>query len=151
MLPEILKLQKFYRNISLYSPLAPNPVSLHQEVSIRDFPGSPVGFSQWLRDKSICLPRKRPGFIPWVRKRTCTRECLSTPVFLPGEFHGQRKLRGDTIYGIRKELDTIEQLTLPFTFVVQWLRFLDSSAGGMGSIPDQGIRIPQASECSQNV
>ena len=49
----------------------------------------------------------------------------------------------------RKEFDTIEQLTLAFTLVVWWLRFLDSNAGGMGLIPDQGIKGPQASECSQ--
>ena len=39
------------------------------------------------------------------------REWLSTPVFLPGEFHGQRSLAG---YGPRghKDLDMTERLTL---------------------------------------
>ena len=39
------------------------------------------------------------------------REWLPTPVFLPGEFHGQRRLAGYRPCG-GKELDTTEQLTL---------------------------------------
>ena len=34
-----------------------------------------------------------------------------TPVFLPGEFHGQRSLEGYSPWG-HKDLDTTEQLTL---------------------------------------
>ena len=35
---------------------------------------------------------RRPGFDPWVRKIPWRRERLPIPVFLPGEFHGQRGL-----------------------------------------------------------
>ena len=38
------------------------------------------------------------------------REWLPTPVFLPGEFHGQRRLGGYSPWG-RKESDMTEQLT----------------------------------------
>jgi len=38
-------------------------------------------------------------------------DLLPTPVFLPGEFHGQRSLVGYGPWGC-KELDTTEQLTL---------------------------------------
>jgi len=38
----------------------------------------------------------RPG-----RKISCRREWLRTPVFLPGEFHGQRNLQA-TVHGIAK-------------------------------------------------
>ena len=41
------------------------------------------------------------------------RECLPTPVFLPGEFDGQRSLVG-YIWGC-KESETTEQLTLKVT------------------------------------
>ena len=34
------------------------------------------------------------GFNPWVRKIPWRRDWLSTPVFLPGEFHGERNLMG---------------------------------------------------------
>ena len=36
---------------------------------------------------------------------------MPTPVFLPGEFHGQRSLGENSPWG-GKESDTIEQLTL---------------------------------------
>ena len=35
-----------------------------------------------------------PGFDPWVRKIPWRRKWQSTPVFLPGESHGQRSLAG---------------------------------------------------------
>ena len=39
--------------------------------------------------KSNCQCR-RPRFDPWIRKIQGRTEWLSTPVFLPEEFHGQR-------------------------------------------------------------
>ena len=44
------------------------------------------------------------GEIPW------RRAWPPTPVFLPGEFHGQRSLAGDSPWG-RKESDTTEWLS----------------------------------------
>ena len=49
--------------------------------------------------------------LPQVRKNPWRREWLQTPVFLPGEFHGQRSLAGYSPWG-HKELDTTEWLTL---------------------------------------
>ena len=46
-----------------------------------------------------------------VRKIPWRREWLSSPVFLPGESHGQRSLVGYSPRG-RKELDMTERLTL---------------------------------------
>ena len=43
-------------------------------------------------------------------------EWLSTPVFLPGEFHEQRSLVGYSPWGC-KELDLIEQLTLSLSCI----------------------------------
>jgi len=37
---------------------------------------------------------KRPGFSPWVGKIPWRRAWQPTPVFLPGESHGQRSLVG---------------------------------------------------------
>ena len=55
---------------------------------------------QWRRHKGC-------GFDPWVGKIPGIRKWQPTPVFLPGESHGQRSLVG---YGSRdcKELDTTE-------------------------------------------
>ena len=50
------------------------------------------------------------GFDPWVRKIPWRRGWLSTPVFLPEEFHGQRSLVG-YIQSTGLQRDTTEQLT----------------------------------------
>ena len=65
------------------------------------------GFSGWLRHLRVCLQLKRPRFDPWVRTIPWRREWLPTPVFLPGEFHGQRSLTGYSPWD-HKELDTTE-------------------------------------------
>ena len=46
-----------------------------------------------------------------VREDPLEREWQPTPVFLPGEFHGQRSLAGYSPWGC-KESDTNERLTL---------------------------------------
>ena len=50
---------------------------------------------------------KRHGFHPWVGKIPWRRAWLPTPVFLPGESHGQRSLGGNGPQD-RKESDTTE-------------------------------------------
>ena len=52
------------------------------------------GFPGGSNSKRICLQCRRSRFDPLVGKIPWKRECLSTPVFLPGEFHGQRSLAG---------------------------------------------------------
>ena len=49
----------------------------------------------------------RHVFDPWVRKTPCRRPWQTTPVFLPGESHGQRGLAGYSPKGY-KESDTTE-------------------------------------------
>ena len=49
---------------------------------------------------------KRHGFHPWVGKISWNRAWQPTPVFLSGEFHGQRSLTGSP-WG-HKERDTTE-------------------------------------------
>ena len=51
-----------------------------------DTPGSPEGIN--------CLLCRRPTIDPWVRKIPWKREWQPTPLFLPGESHGQRSLVG---------------------------------------------------------
>ena len=46
------------------------------------------------RVKKNCLWGRRPGFDPWVRKIPWRRKWQPTPIFLPGESHGQRCLAG---------------------------------------------------------
>ena len=53
------------------------------------------------------LQCRRPGFEPWVRKISWRRSWQLIPVFLPGEFHGQRSLAG-YCPSARKESDMTE-------------------------------------------
>ena len=50
---------------------------------------------------------KKGEFDPWVRKIPWRRKWQATPVFLPGESHGQRSLAGYSPWG-HKELDMTE-------------------------------------------
>ena len=54
-----------------------------------------------------CRRRKRCRFNPWVGKFPWRKAWQPTPVFLPGEFHGQRSPAGYSPWG-RKESDTTE-------------------------------------------
>ena len=68
-----------------------------------------------LKWKRICLQCRRPGFDSWVRKNPWRRAWWATPVFLPGEFHGQRSLASYSPWG-PKELDTTERLIHSLSF-----------------------------------
>ena len=50
--------------------------------------------SWWLRWWRFCLQCRRPGFNLWVGEVHWRRVWQPTPVFLPGEFHRQRRLTG---------------------------------------------------------
>ena len=54
-----------------------------------------------------CRRQKRSGFDPWVGKIPQRKAWQLTPVFLPGEFHGQRSLEGYSPKN-RRESDMIE-------------------------------------------
>jgi len=49
----------------------------------------------------MCLQFRRLGFDPWIRKIPWRREWPCTPVFLPGEFHGQKNLAGYSPWVLR--------------------------------------------------
>ena len=57
-----------------------------------------------------CKKHKRFEFDPWVGKIPWNRKWQATPVFLPGEVHGQRRLLGYSPWG-HKESDTTERLS----------------------------------------
>ena len=59
--------------------------------------------------RGIFLQCRRPRFDPLVRKILWKRECQPTPLFLPGESHGQRSLVGNSSHKqtFRHDLATI--------------------------------------------
>ena len=75
-----------------------------------------LNLPRWLSSKeSACQWRRgrRCGFDPWVRKTPWRREWQPTPIFLPGESHGQRSLVGYSPWGC-KESDMTERLTFKY-------------------------------------
>ena len=60
----------------------------------------------------ICLQYRRPGFDPWVGKIPRRREWQPTPVFLPGEFHGQRSLAGYSLRSHKSQTRMSDSITL---------------------------------------
>ena len=65
------------------------------------FPGVPGADSlgNSLSRQKICLQCRRPEFSPWVGKISWRKKWQPTPVFLPGESHGQRNLLGYSPWG----------------------------------------------------
>ena len=55
--------------------------------------------------------RKSSGFSPWVRKIPWRRAWQPTPVFLPGESHGQRSL-WTTVHRVTKSQTRLKQLSI---------------------------------------
>ena len=64
----------------------------------------------------------RPGFSPWVEKIPWRRAWQPTPVFLPGEAHGQRSLEGYSPRD-RKESVMTEKLSTALPLVLLLSRF----------------------------
>ena len=53
-----------------------------------------MGHPWWLSSKESTCQCRRCGFNPWFWKIPWSRKWQPTPVFLPGESHGQRRLVG---------------------------------------------------------
>ena len=77
---------------------------------------------------SVNLQCRRAGFNTWFGKIPWRREQLPTPIFLPGECHGQRSLAGYSPWG-SKEVDMTKWLSLsqnsfPLWFIPGgWIQF----------------------------
>ena len=75
--------------------------------------------------KNLSVSR-RPGFYPWVRKISGRREWLPTPVFLPGEFHGQRSPVGYHLWSCRVRHDWGNFTRIPSFGKLQTGRFKET-------------------------
>ena len=68
----------------------------------------PLSISLVVRVVKNAPSMQETGFDPWLGKIPWRRECLPTPVFLPGKSHGQRGLVGYSPWG-PKESDMTKQ------------------------------------------
>ena len=97
--------------------------------------GCVVGFPSGASGKRTRLPvqeTKRHGFSPWVGKIPWRRVQQPTPVFLPGESHGQRSLMGYSPWG-HKESDTAEATQHTHTECVVKTSNQEVQKSGLGS------------------
>ena len=90
-----------------------------------------------LRGWRIFLQCRRPGLEPWIRKIPWRREWQPTPIFLPGEFHGQSSLAGYSPWG-RQEFDTTE-LMAPHSSALAWKIPRTEEPGRLQSMGSLGV------------
>ena len=89
----------------------------------------PLDFPSGASGKELsrqCRRQKRHGFDPWVGKILWRRKQQPTPVFLPGESHGQTSLKCYSLWG-HKELDTIKWLRSSIMPLIIFNVFLQSN------------------------
>ena len=93
------------------------------------FPGSSVG-KESACNVGECLQCRWPEFDPWVRKISCRRKCQPTPVFLPGEFHGQRILAGTAPV----QVSSVQSVSRVWLFVTPWIAARQASLSNTNSL-----------------
>ena len=79
------------------------------------------GLPRWLSGKESTCRCRSCRFDPWVRKIPWRRKQQPTPVFLPGEFHGQRSLVSYSPWGhkkVRHNLATKQQQQILMSHLV---------------------------------
>ena len=81
-------------------PVYSKVIDIYSYIHTLAFPGGSDG-------KEFACQCRRHGFDPWVRKIPRRRKWRPTPAFLPGKFHGQRRLADYRPWG-SKEWDTTE-------------------------------------------
>ena len=102
------------------------------------------GCPRWLTGKESGSQYRRHGLDPWVRKIPWRKKWQPTPVFLPGESHGQRSLAGYSPWHC-KGSDMTEWVTHSqrnivwsfsegkFYFQREWEEMLEEEKGGTRS------------------
>ena len=70
--------------------------------------------ARWSR---VSLHCRRHRFDSWVGKIPWRRQWQPTPVFLPGEFHGQRKLVA-TVHGVPKNQTQLSNYTHTHSWII---------------------------------
>ena len=85
---------------------SPSPLPAPEITDVKEIRPSmdccPTAFPGGKEPACQCSRPKRHGFNPWVRKIPWRRAWHPTPVFLPGESHGQRSLVGYNPWGSQR-------------------------------------------------
>ena len=87
-----------------------------------DVAAAAAGLPRWLSGKESACQCRLHGFHPWVRKIPWRRTWQPTPVWLPGDSHGQRSLADYSPRG-RKHSNTTSVFET-YSYIRTWLLFL---------------------------
>ena len=71
---------------------------------------------RWLSSKESACQGRRLGFDLWVKKSSSRRKWQLTPGFLPGKFHGQRRLADYSPWDSQKVSPKSISLSIPMPF-----------------------------------
>ena len=96
-----------------------NCIDFLKEIAF-GFIGFTNGLLRWpsLKESACwCRRCRRHEFDPWVGKILWIRKWQPTPVFLPGKFHGQRRLAGYTVHGVAKSQTQLSTHTLLYYYM----------------------------------
>ena len=121
--PHLLAFKALYPNLG---PPDAHVMILFGGLSI-SFPGSSL-----VAQSGKNLPAVQETWA-WVGKITCRRKWQPTPVFVPGESHGQKSLAGYSPWG-RKSQTQLRIRTYQCTLIFSWTLYLQIT-------PDQSIEI----------
>ena len=69
---------------------------------------------RWLSGKESASKYRRCNFNPWIRTISWRRKWQPTPIFLPGKFHGQRRLGFIELQKCQTLLSNTAQMLPPF-------------------------------------
>ena len=69
---------------------------------VKGYAHSYPGLTQWLSSKESACKCRSHRFDPWVEKIPWRKKWQPTPVFLPGQFHGQRNLADYSRWGCKE-------------------------------------------------
>jgi len=96
-------------------PVAKNPISQCMEPGFKPWSAIYIphatakyptfcneGLPRWLSGKESVCNAEHVGLIPGSRKIPWRRKWQPTPVFLPGHFHGQRRLAGYSPWSLKE-------------------------------------------------
>ena len=75
---------------------------------------------QWLSGRESVCQGRRHRLDPWVGKISWRRKWQSTPVFLPGKSHGQRKLVGYCPWDRRESNNSVQLNNYHLNFHFSW-------------------------------
>ena len=101
---------------------------------------------RWLSVKESSWQCRRSGFNPWVGKIPWRRKWQPTPVFLPGESHGQRSLAGYSPWGhkrVRHNFVTKQQEKQPQPRVGFIVRRASRPKSRLGNTLQDAVEIVQ--------